>query len=307
MLKEAVTILSDANISVWRYLPPLILILDRVLLDHQIKHHLGYRFKLTESLTLRQMVSWPDDTNRCFPSIRLEDIDKRLTLFRYDSNHFFHSRRFQSRLVQYGWEDRLKINNAAIFEEVTVGKFIHDPEKRYQKHCCFGSDYQYYDQSSKIVNHEDSLSSTVATIGGVLFLVHGLHGSSSDLALLASKMSFYCPSMIIHACKSIETNEKSDSLEVVALKLADEINLFMTSYTEAYPNSEIKISFLGFSLGRVFINTRWCDNQSRTRQSSSFMEILPLLLQCMLTASWGWIDRESTFQYGVLDASQVQQ
>lgn len=79
----------------------------------------------------------------------------------------------------------------------------------------------------------------------VIFLLHGLEGSSNDLRNLQSLLQTYLPKSVFYRSEINEENT-SASIETLGLKFAGEVRNFMDNYIN---HSKMEISFIGHSLG----------------------------------------------------------
>lgn len=80
-------------------------------------------------------------------------------------------------------------------------------------------------------------------------MVHGLEGTSCDMRVIWSILSYFCPDTIFVLSEENEEDTK-DNIGKMGIKLAREVKSFL----EYYDNSgKYQISFIGHSLGGLII------------------------------------------------------
>jgi hypothetical protein len=87
----------------------------------------------------------------------------------------------------------------------------------------------------------------------LLFLVHGLHGSSLDLYLLESKLSLLNPHLRMLCCTAASKPKPEEGIACMGRQLANEMIAEIESHEKYIGSEEFTISCIGFSLGGLLI------------------------------------------------------
>lgn len=218
-------------------------------MNNQIQKNLKFRYLRSFKLETSDLIITKLNPSNNYESLLIQthDLEKKAHDFRKRDDYYFNKDSYKLKTFQsLTSEQDHKSNMVVVFEEV-----IYNPEltnKNSVEELIFGPPMTCQDPLPlEMSSHED----LILEKDHILFMVHGLHGSSLDLAMIKDKLSLYNERLHIVLCSSNENTKASDNLDTLGSRLADEVRLYLVSFEERRGRLDYRISFLGFSLGRM--------------------------------------------------------
>jgi hypothetical protein len=278
LIIQAIKVLSQGLEALWDLVFPAI-----ITLDDRFVAFMGERYAKERLLFGEHLVT----SSKLIRTSKDEEF--RGTLMNIASNNIKQKDQYEQKmqrklknLLRFEWEEREKLQNIAISEQVIFNTHVPNVEKIASQYCKHESDFEYFEYKA---NSSDKLADQSQKPDSILFMVHGLHGCHSDFALLQSRIALHLPKTMIVLCQSLESKDKDDTLETLGSKLSDEVNMFLCTFEQRYQTESYRISFLGFSLGNASLY-RWTSDKNGVTKLKTDLVKVTLLHQYLHTTPW---------------------